>query len=132
VEFIQKEAVHAFIDGVRDREIQHDTLMGGDRSLNEDLNQAVTLEAAKAENGPPARLRDVIRAPRGKRPPTAERQCAGTLGTPVTLAETVCAELMRKPTRTREMSKGQREEWNAGVITLNPSFYTERAVQGER
>jgi hypothetical protein len=45
---IQTEAAHAFIDGIRDREVKQHLLMGGDRTLNEALNQAVKLEAAKA------------------------------------------------------------------------------------
>jgi hypothetical protein len=35
VDFIQREAAHAFVDGVRDREVKQHLLMGGDRSLNE-------------------------------------------------------------------------------------------------
>jgi hypothetical protein len=52
VDFIQRKAAHAFIDGVRDRELKQHFLMGSDRSLN----QALKLEAAKATAGPPAIL----------------------------------------------------------------------------
>jgi hypothetical protein len=38
---IQTEAAHAFINGIRDREVKQYLLMGGDRTLNEALNQAV-------------------------------------------------------------------------------------------
>jgi hypothetical protein len=52
--------------------------------------------------------------------------------TPVTLAETVGAELMKKRIRTRETRKGWHEEGNASVITLNRRFHTERNIQGDR
>jgi hypothetical protein len=38
---------------------------------------------------------------------------------------------MKKSTKTRERRKGQLEEENAGVITLNP-FHSKRAIQEER
>jgi hypothetical protein len=63
VAFIQTEAANSFIDGVRDRELKQDLLMGGDRTLNEALNQALNLEAAKAAAGPKARLRELTAAP---------------------------------------------------------------------
>jgi hypothetical protein len=44
---IQTEAAHVF-SGIRDREMKQHLLMGGDRTLNEALNQALKLEAAKA------------------------------------------------------------------------------------
>jgi hypothetical protein len=65
---------NAFIYGVRDREIKQHLLMGGDRSMNEALNQALKLEAAKAAAGQPARLRKVTTATTGTRPQPAERQ----------------------------------------------------------
>jgi hypothetical protein len=49
--FIQRETAHAFIDGVRDREVKQHLLMRRDRNLNEALNQALKLEAAKAQQG---------------------------------------------------------------------------------
>lgn len=45
--------------------------------------------------------------------------------------EVVDAELKKKPTKTREASKGRREEGKAGVMTHNHSSYTERVIQGE-
>jgi hypothetical protein len=57
VAFIQTEATHSLIDGLREREVKQHLLMGGDRTLNEALNQALKLEAAQAVAGPPARLR---------------------------------------------------------------------------
>lgn len=65
VGYIQTKAAHAFIDGVRDREVKQHLILGGDRSLNEALNQALKLEAAKAAAGQPVRLREVTRAPTG-------------------------------------------------------------------
>jgi hypothetical protein len=62
VGFIQTEDAHAFIDGLRVREVKQHLLMGGDRTLNAALNQALKLEAAKAVAGPPPRLREVARA----------------------------------------------------------------------
>ena len=38
-------------------------LMGGDQTLNEALNQALKLEAAKAAAGPPARLQELTGVP---------------------------------------------------------------------
>jgi hypothetical protein len=48
---------------------------------------------------------------------------ADNVWTSVTSRETIDREVM-KPTRSREMSKGE----TSRVITLNPSFHTERAV----
>jgi hypothetical protein len=47
VEFIQKEAAHAFIDGIRDWELKLHHLMGSNRLLN----KALKLEAVKAAAG---------------------------------------------------------------------------------
>ena len=63
VAFIRTEAAHSFIDGVRDRELKQHLLIGGDRTLNEALNQALKLEAEKAAAGPPARMRELTDAP---------------------------------------------------------------------
>jgi hypothetical protein len=48
-----KEATHAFLNGVRDQEVKQHLLMGGDRSHQKAINQT---QAAKAADGPPARL----------------------------------------------------------------------------
>jgi hypothetical protein len=56
VDFIHRKAAHAFVDRVRDRELKQRLPMCGDRSLNEALNQALKLEAAKAAAGPTTRL----------------------------------------------------------------------------
>jgi hypothetical protein len=66
---IQTEAAHAIIDGIRDREVKQHLLMGGDRTLNEALNQAVKLEAAKAAAWPTARMREVTGVPTTRAPP---------------------------------------------------------------
>jgi hypothetical protein len=42
------------VDGVRDQEL---LLIGGDKSLNKALNQALKLEVAKVAVGTPVRLR---------------------------------------------------------------------------
>jgi hypothetical protein len=74
--YIQTEAAHAFIDGVRDREVKQHLLMGSDRTLNEALNQALKLEAAKAAAWPTARLWEVTRVPTGRpcTPPERRRK----------------------------------------------------------
>ena len=70
VTFIQTEAAHSFIDSVPDWEVKQHLLMGGDRTLNEALNQALKLEAAKVAAGPPARVRELTKAPsRASQPP---------------------------------------------------------------
>jgi len=70
VAFIQTEAAQSFIHGVRDRELKQHLLMGGDRTLNEALHQALKLEAAKAAAGSPARVRELTDAPdRASQPP---------------------------------------------------------------
>jgi hypothetical protein len=56
VHFIQREAVHAFIDTVRDHELKKHILMGGNRSLNETFNQALKLEAVNAAATTPVKL----------------------------------------------------------------------------
>lgn len=65
VDFIQREAIHAFIDTVRDQELKQHLLMGSDRSLSEAFSQTLQLDAAKAGAGPPSRLQDVTRVPMG-------------------------------------------------------------------
>ena len=54
--FFQTGAAHAFLDGIRDRELKHHLLKGGGRTLNEALKQAMKMEASKAAPEPPARL----------------------------------------------------------------------------
>jgi hypothetical protein len=54
--FIQTEAAHVFIDGVRDRELKQHLLMGRERNLIEALSRAMKLEAAKEAAGPAAKL----------------------------------------------------------------------------
>jgi hypothetical protein len=56
VDLIQREAAYAPVDRDRDREVKQHLLAGSNRSLNETLNQALKLEAAKAAARPPARL----------------------------------------------------------------------------
>lgn len=58
VEFIQREAAHAFVDEVRDLDVKRHRLMRGDRSLNETLNQALEPEATKVAARRPARSDD--------------------------------------------------------------------------
>jgi len=74
VAFVQTEAADSFIDSVRDREVKQHLLMGGDRTLNEALNQALKLEAAKAAVGPPARLRELTEAPARASQPNDRRR----------------------------------------------------------
>jgi hypothetical protein len=74
VGFIQTDTAHAFINEVPDREVKQHLLIGGDRALNEALNQALTLEEAKAAAGPLPRLREVIRAPSGTTPSPPQRR----------------------------------------------------------
>ena len=65
--------------------------MGGDRKLNEALQQALKLEADQAESGPSARLRIVTGTPVGASQPTYRRRggehYAVIVGPPVTFAE---------------------------------------------
>ena len=75
VAFIQAVAAHCFIDAVRDREMKQHLLIGGDRTLNEALDQALKLEAVKAAAGPQARLRELTEAPaRASQPPDRRRE----------------------------------------------------------
>ena len=62
VAFFQTEVTHAFIDGIRDREVKQHLLKGGDRNLNESLNQALKMETSKAAAQPPARLQELTGA----------------------------------------------------------------------
>jgi hypothetical protein len=50
---IQREAACAFFEWVRDQEVMKQLHVGGDRMLNEALNQALKLKAAKAAAEPP-------------------------------------------------------------------------------
>jgi hypothetical protein len=73
--FIQTEAANAFIDGVQDQEVKQHLLMGGDRNINEALNQALKLEAAKAAAASPARLRGLTGVPcRANQPADRRRE----------------------------------------------------------
>jgi hypothetical protein len=57
--------------------VKQHLLIGGDRTLNEALNQALKLEAAKAVAWPTARLREVTRVPHGRPPTPPERRRIG-------------------------------------------------------
>jgi hypothetical protein len=69
VGFIQTEAANVCIDGLLDREVKQHLLMGGDRTLNKTLNQALKLEVVKAVAEPPPRLQEVTRASSGTTTP---------------------------------------------------------------
>jgi len=100
--FIQKGAAHAFIDGLRDREVKQHLLMGGDRTLNEAFNQALKLEAAKAATGPPARLRELTRATaRASQPSDRRREGRG-----------LCWQCESAGHLLRDCRRGPREERN--------------------
>jgi len=89
VAFVQTETAHSFIDGIRDRELKQHFLMEGDRTLNEALNQALKLEAAKAAVGRPTRMLELTGASaresqpsdcrRERRPPCWQCGSAGHL-----------------------------------------------------
>jgi len=124
VAFIQTEAAHSFIDGVRDRKVKQNLLMGGDQTPNEALIKTLKLEAAKEAAEPPARLREPGRLvgqvshliADGKDGPYA-----GSAGPPVICEETAGGG--RVMTRTRETSACRGEEGPTGITTLNSSIY---------
>jgi hypothetical protein len=60
---VQRQAVHAFIDGVKNWEMKQQHLIDSYRLHNEALNQALKLETAKAAAGSPVRLRYVTKSP---------------------------------------------------------------------
>jgi hypothetical protein len=74
IKFIQKEAAHTFIDGVRGREIKQHLLMGDKSTISKALSQTMKLEVAKVAAGTPERLpmRQVTTAPMGMLPPPIE------------------------------------------------------------
>ena len=75
VTFILTEAAHSFINGVRDQEVKQHLLMGGHRTLNDALNQALNLEAIKVAAGLPARLWEWTEAlARASQPPDRRRE----------------------------------------------------------
>jgi hypothetical protein len=53
---IQREAAYAFFNRIRDQELKFHLLIGGERTLDEAIGQALRLEAAKAAARIPARL----------------------------------------------------------------------------
>jgi hypothetical protein len=57
--------------------VKQHLLMGGDRPMNEALNRALKVEAAKAAAGLLPRLREVPRAPFGTTRPPPQRQRDG-------------------------------------------------------
>jgi hypothetical protein len=63
---------------VKNRVVEQRFLMDGKWSLNEALKQALKLEAAKAADGPPAKLLELrVRAPMRIRSPATERRRTG-------------------------------------------------------
>jgi hypothetical protein len=99
VAFIQTEAANSFID-VWDWEVKQHLLTGGGRILNEALNQALKLEAAKAAAGPPARLREMTGVParanqpseRGRDKQPVPWQCGSTSHPPRDCRRGPCEE----------------------------------------
>jgi hypothetical protein len=71
---IQTVAAHAFIDGIRDREVKQFLLLRGACTLNKALNQALKIEAAKAAAWPTSRMREVTRVPTARPPTPPERR----------------------------------------------------------
>jgi hypothetical protein len=49
--FIQRETAHAILDGMRDYYAKQNYFTGGERSLNEALNQALKIKAVKTAVG---------------------------------------------------------------------------------
>jgi hypothetical protein len=99
VDFIEWEAAY----GARYWELKQHLYMGGERSLKEALNQAPGQRRRRRQPKTPVKLkiREGTRVPMGMRPqqPNAvgmEDQCAGSVGTPVTSAETVEREQARR------------------------------------
>jgi hypothetical protein len=87
--------------------------MGGDRTPNESLNQALKLEAAKAVVEPSARLREVTSAPAERRlhhlNVTGNDLYADGAATPVESEGTTVGRVrVRRWTRARETSKNRR------------------------
>jgi hypothetical protein len=104
-------------------------LMEGDRTLNEALNQAIKLEAAKVSAGPPISMGEVRGAHAwvGQAPDRRRegRPCAGSSVPMVT-----CAEIPgggRVMTRTRKASKFLQAEGLTVIATLKTSIYAQRA-----
>jgi hypothetical protein len=62
-DFIQREAACSFVDGVKDWDVKQHLLSGGERSLNEALNQALKLETVKAAATPPTPLKKLTAGP---------------------------------------------------------------------
>jgi hypothetical protein len=76
--FILNEAACVFVNGVLNREVKQHLLIDSDRPLNEALNKALKLGAAKVVPGQPAKLRDVrVRALMGTWPPGTEYHRTG-------------------------------------------------------
>jgi hypothetical protein len=100
VAFMQTGGAHAFIDGLRDWEVKQHLLMTGDRTLNEALNQALKLEAAKAATGPPERLRDLTTATARASQPSDRRR----------KARPVCWQCETAGHLRRDCTRGPREE----------------------
>ena len=133
VTFIQTEAAHSFIDGIRDREVKQHPLMGGDWTLNEALNNALKLEAGKAAAGPLARVRELTGAiARASQTPDRRRegrplfwQCGS--------AGHLRRECRREPreTGTRKTSKCRWEEGPTGITKSSPSVYATYSRSGD-
>jgi hypothetical protein len=55
-QYVQREEAYAFVSRIRDPELKFPLLMGGKRTLDKAICQALRLEAVKAAAGTPARL----------------------------------------------------------------------------
>jgi hypothetical protein len=75
--FIQRKAPSAFVDGVKGQQLKQHFLTGSNTSLNETLNQALKLEVTMEEAGSPAKLREVATAPMEMQPPSAQHHRNG-------------------------------------------------------
>jgi len=124
VAFIQTGAAHPFIVGLLDREVKQHLLMGGDRTLNEALNQALKLEAATR---PPAKLRELTGVtPRASQPSDRRGRddlCAGNASPPLTCAETAGEGRVKRETRYRGKRVNAGEERGPPLSpAFNPRF----------
>jgi hypothetical protein len=116
VDFIVREAAHAFEDWVRERQMKQHLYVDRYKSFNETLN----VEAVKAATWPPVRLQEVTGAQWERhlqQPGAAEMddRYAGSVKTPITQAESIGRSRTKSSNRIRTFPRWPDFGWLSSV-----------------
>jgi hypothetical protein len=99
---LSKEASHSFADGIRERDIRLQLLLGGKKTLGEAVNQVLELEAADTAVVTPSRVRQTMARTFWRSPPPSQRKeettdslRTGAVGAPATFERSVPMNRMK-------------------------------------